>query len=190
MRWRLSSCQYRGRFAKSAKFYPPAAGPVPVRICNRWRWQHIRSEHLFAFAGLIPLQQAEPAHVDIISGLSCPFKVSGCLFLFVALDRRPGDVRLVVAGWRGRILSEQPAANMIADGLQPLVADALAVDGCHARCFVPHDKIARYLVFRFVRHGPECVAQGVKTKPLPAVDIEFVEKAYRDLDETLSQNTY
>src|SRR5688500_11315941 len=70
--------------------------------------------------------------------------------------------------------AEQPGVNVVRHGPEAFVADALAVDGGHARDLMPHDVVGRGLVLRLVGYSAEGMAEGVETAM--AVDAERVEQ--------------
>src|SRR5262245_2719858 len=65
---------------------------------------------------------------------------------------------------------------MLNDGLQPRVADTLAVVRADVPVAVAHDGVRRRLVARLVGNGPERVPQRVDPQPLAAVDAQLAEQ--------------
>ena len=62
---------------------------------------------------------------------------------------------------RGLFL-EQPGVNVVRDGLEPRVVDALSVDTGHVVAGVAHDEIKRNLVLGLTADGFKSVSQGVE----------------------------
>ena len=69
---------------------------------------------------------------------------------------------------------EQPRVHDVDHGLEPRVADRLAIDGAHTRVDVSHDAVDRNLIFRLAGVSLEIVPQRVKV-PM-AVDAERAGK--------------
>src|SRR5262245_30009274 len=94
--------------------------------------------------------------------------VAPILLLFVA------DPRPVVQGCLR--FGEEPRAYVVRYGLQPRVADALAVGAAHVRRLVPHDAVAGHGVFRLVGHRSEDMTDRVKPQALAAVNVQLLEQ--------------
>src|SRR5262249_2433536 len=71
---------------------------------------------------------------------------------------------------------KQPGVDVIGHGLEPGVADRLAIHSGHVRHFMTHDEVNGRLVFRFIGDGSEGMAEGVETKPRPTVDLQRPQK--------------
>src|SRR5262245_14322816 len=58
--------------------------------------------------------------------------------------------------------SEQPSANVVCHGSQPLILDVLPVDAGHIWAFVPHDVVDGRLVLGAIGNRPMRVPQRVE----------------------------
>src|SRR5262245_58226394 len=69
-----------------------------------------------------------------------------------------------------RLLREQPLSPVVSDGLEPVVADPLAVLPGHRRINMAHQGVSRHLVVRLAGNRLEAVTDGVEVPAAAILD--------------------